>query len=92
MFLSIQNGLLNIFNFIVAIVAGFLCERVGRRRLFMISTIGMFVFWLLQTIFVAIYAHNNNAKGVAHAVIGMICMCSIRTLHSIVLIQVFELP
>ncbi|KAF8196545.1 general substrate transporter [Pholiota molesta] len=66
------NGLLNIFNFIVAIVAGFLCERVGRRRLFMISTIGMFVFWLLQTIFVAIYAHNNNAKGVAHAVIGMI--------------------
>ncbi|KAF8953989.1 general substrate transporter [Flammula alnicola] len=66
------NGLLNIFNFIVAISAGFLCERVGRRRLFMTSTIGMFVFWLLQTVCVAIYAHDNTNKAAAHTVIVMI--------------------
>ncbi|KIM45610.1 hypothetical protein M413DRAFT_344480 [Hebeloma cylindrosporum] len=66
------NGLLNIFNFIVAIVAGFLCERVGRRRLFMISTIGMLVFWTLQTVCVAIYAKDNTNTAAAHTVVGMI--------------------
>lgn len=34
------NGVLNIFNFFVAIFAGLLCDRVGRRRLFITSTIG----------------------------------------------------
>lgn len=68
-----QNGLLNIFNFIVAIIAGFLCERVGRRRLFMTSTIGMLIFWTLQTVCVAVYAHDNNNKAAAHTVVGMIC-------------------
>jgi sugar porter (SP) family MFS transporter len=66
------NGLLNIFNFIVAIVAGFLCERVGRRRLFMTSTIGMFVFWLLQTICVIIYAKDNTNTAAGHTVVVMI--------------------
>jgi len=66
------NGILNIFNFIVAIMAGFLCERVGRRRLFMTSTIGMLVFWTLQTVCVALYAQDNSRKGAAHTVIAMI--------------------
>ena len=35
-----QNGILNIFNFIVAMIAGLLCDRVGRRPLFLTSTIG----------------------------------------------------
>jgi MFS family permease len=35
-----QNGFLNIFNFIVAIIAGLLCDRLGRRPLFLASTIG----------------------------------------------------
>ena len=35
-----QNGFLNIFNFIVAIIAGLLCDRLGRRPLFIASTIG----------------------------------------------------
>ncbi|KAF5328747.1 hypothetical protein D9619_011586 [Psilocybe cf. subviscida] len=64
------NGLLNIFNFIVAIIAGFLCERVGRRRLFMTSTIGMFVFWLLQTICVIIYAKDNTNTAAGHTVVS----------------------
>ncbi|KAH9915058.1 general substrate transporter [Epithele typhae] len=34
------NGILNIYNFFVAIIAGSLCDRVGRRPLFIISTVG----------------------------------------------------
>lgn len=66
------NGILNIFNFIVAIAAGFLCERVGRRRLFMTSTIGMLVFWTVQTICVSLYAQDNSRHGAAHTVIASI--------------------
>ncbi|KAF8149400.1 general substrate transporter [Crassisporium funariophilum] len=65
------NGILNIFNFIVAIVAGFLCDKVGRRRLFMTSTIGMLVFWTLQTACFAVYTEHGS-KMAAHAVIAMI--------------------
>ncbi|KDR67799.1 hypothetical protein GALMADRAFT_216182 [Galerina marginata CBS 339.88] len=66
------NGILNIFNFFVAIIAGFLCERVGRRRLFMTSTIGMLVFWTLQTVCVSLYAQDNTRTAAAHTVIVMI--------------------
>ncbi|KAJ8463128.1 hypothetical protein ONZ45_g17696 [Pleurotus djamor] len=65
------NGILNIYNFFVAIIAGLLCDRVGRRRLFMISTIGMVVFWTLQTICFALYAEHGLTKA-GHAVIAMI--------------------
>ena len=34
------NGILNIYNFIIAIVAGLLCDKVGRRPLFIASTVG----------------------------------------------------
>jgi len=66
------NGILNIFNFIVAIMAGFLCERAGRRRLFMASTIGMLVFWTLQSVCFSLYSQDPSRKGAAHTVIAMI--------------------
>ncbi|KAF9456247.1 general substrate transporter [Collybia nuda] len=65
------NGLLNIFNFFVAIIAGLLCDKVGRRRLFMISAVGMLLFWTLQTICFSIYAQHHN-EAAAHTVIAMI--------------------
>ncbi|PPQ71576.1 hypothetical protein CVT24_006431 [Panaeolus cyanescens] len=55
------NGILNIFNFIVAIIAGFLCEKVGRRKLFMLSTTGMLFFWSLETACFAAYKQYHNA-------------------------------
>ena len=36
----VQNGILNIYNFIIAISAGLLCDKAGRRPLFLASTIG----------------------------------------------------
>lgn len=44
------NGILQIWNFGVAIIASFLVERLGRRFLFMTSCIGMIIFWTAQTI------------------------------------------
>ncbi|KAF9445992.1 general substrate transporter [Macrolepiota fuliginosa MF-IS2] len=65
------NGILNIFNFFVAIVAGLLCDRVGRRRLFLTSTIGMVLFWTLQTICFALNSQHGD-KRAAHAFIAFI--------------------
>ncbi|KAF8802709.1 MFS general substrate transporter [Phlegmacium glaucopus] len=57
----VQNGILNIFKFIVAIVTSFLCERVVRRRLFLTSTIACF----------AVYSQTGDTRA-AHTVIAMI--------------------
>ncbi|KAF9050548.1 general substrate transporter [Panaeolus papilionaceus] len=65
------NGFLNIFNFIIAIVAGFLCDKVGRRPLFLISCGGMLLFWTLQTICFALYAQGGDLNA-GHTVIAMI--------------------
>ncbi|RDB15613.1 Lactose permease [Hypsizygus marmoreus] len=65
------NGLLNIWNFFIAIIAGLLCDKVGRRRLFMISTIGMVFFWTLQTVCFSLYTQHQHPPA-GHAVIAMI--------------------
>ena len=72
------NGILQIWNLAWALFASFMCERIGRRTLFLTSCVGMFVFFTLQTICSALYAksisgatpHPNNAA--AHAVIAFI--------------------
>ncbi|EGO26001.1 hypothetical protein SERLADRAFT_355924 [Serpula lacrymans var. lacrymans S7.9] len=65
------NGLLNIFNFIVAIGAGFCCDRAGRRPLFLASCIGMIVFWTCQTICFSIDQQTGSLVA-GHAVIVFI--------------------
>ncbi|KAF8633809.1 hypothetical protein AX15_001250 [Amanita polypyramis BW_CC] len=65
------NGILNIFNFIVAIIAGLLCDRVGRRPLFLTSTIGMVIFWTIQTICLSLYSQYKT-EGTGPAIIVMI--------------------
>ena len=62
------------FNALVAIIAGLLCDKVGRRPLFIASTIGMFVFWVLQTACFALYSEKGDIKA-AHTFIAMICEC-----------------
>lgn len=56
------NGCLAIYNFLVAIGASFLVERVGRRKLFIFSTAGMFVAFILWTTFAACEYPRTNAR------------------------------
>ncbi|KIJ36377.1 hypothetical protein M422DRAFT_782283 [Sphaerobolus stellatus SS14] len=65
------NGLLQIWNFIFALAGAFLCDRVGRRKLFIGSCIGMLVFRIAQTICFAQTAITGS-KAAAHGVIAFI--------------------
>ncbi|GJJ12800.1 hypothetical protein Clacol_007045 [Clathrus columnatus] len=65
------NGILQIWNLAVSLVASALCERAGRRPLFIISCVGMLVMWTAQTIcFAEVSIHNTTPA--AHAFIAFI--------------------
>ncbi|KAJ9660188.1 hypothetical protein H2198_002694 [Neophaeococcomyces mojaviensis] len=68
---NLINGCLQIFNLIVAVGMCFFVEKVGRRKLFLISTAGMLVTFIVWTICSARYAIDGN-HGAANAVIAMI--------------------
>ncbi|KAI0287509.1 hexose transporter [Russula brevipes] len=65
------NGILQLWNLFWAIVGSLLCDRVGRRTLFLVSSAGMFVWFTLQTITTARYLSTLN-DAAAHAVIAFI--------------------
>jgi len=54
------SGFLNIFNLICAVLAGLLCDKVGRRKLFLASNTAMLVFWTLLTITLSQYTQNHS--------------------------------
>ncbi|TRM63692.1 general substrate transporter [Schizophyllum amplum] len=65
------NGILQIWNQFWALGAGLLVNRIGRRTLFLWSTIGMFLFFTVQTICSARFAIEGN-DAAAHAVVAFI--------------------
>ncbi|KDQ55623.1 hypothetical protein JAAARDRAFT_195461 [Jaapia argillacea MUCL 33604] len=65
------NGILSIWNFCVCVIASLLCDKVGRRGLFLVSTFGMLVFWTLQTVCFSLYSEHGNAAA-GHTFIAMI--------------------
>jgi hypothetical protein len=65
------NGILQIWNLFWAMLASFLCEKAGRRLLFISSCVGMLVFFTLQTICSALYAEHGSSAA-AHSVIAFI--------------------
>ncbi|KAF8578073.1 general substrate transporter [Ramaria rubella] len=65
------NALLSTENVIIAVGAACLCDKAGRRTLFIISTAGMLVTFTLQTVFSALYAQGGGTA-MAHAVIAFI--------------------
>jgi len=65
------NGFLNIANFLCAITAALLCEKIGRRRLFIASCSLMLLFWSMLTLGIALYAQNED-KRAAYAVVAFI--------------------
>jgi len=68
---NLINGILQIFNCTVAVLAGLYCDRLGRRFLFITSCIGMLIFFMLQTVCSAIYAQRGSTTA-AHAVVAFI--------------------
>jgi len=65
------NGILNIINEIVAVSMCFLVDKVGRRLLFLVSTSGMLVSFIVWTICSARQAETKS-KAAGNAVIAMI--------------------
>ncbi|KAF5856058.1 hypothetical protein ETB97_007979 [Aspergillus alliaceus] len=68
---NLINGCLNILNLIVAVTMCFFVDKVGRRKLFLISTAGMLVAFIVWTICSARY-EVNHASAAANAVVAMI--------------------
>lgn len=65
------NGILQIWNIFISVIASFLVERVGRRLLFLSSCVGMLVFFTCQTACSGVFA-KTGSQGAAHAVIAFI--------------------
>lgn len=68
---NLINGCLQIMNFIVALTMCFFVEKIGRRKLFLVSTAGMLVAFIVWTICSARYDTQHNTAS-ANAVIAMI--------------------
>jgi MFS family permease len=65
------NGILQIWNFILALGAAALVDKIGRRTLFLTSGVGMFVFFSAQTICFAVFMEKGYQPA-ANAVIAFI--------------------
>lgn len=65
------NGILQIWNLGWALLASAYCDKIGRRKLFMASGIGMAVFFTMQTVCSAVF-QVHGSSGAAHAVIAFI--------------------
>ncbi|KAH6723180.1 general substrate transporter [Leptodontidium sp. MPI-SDFR-AT-0119] len=68
---ALINGILSIWNFGIALTSAFLTERIGRRPLFRISTIGMLIIFTVWTICSALFA-QTGANSAAIAVLVFI--------------------
>lgn len=69
---TLINGLLQIFNWIIAISLGALMvDRVGRRTLFLVSTAGMLVSYIVWTVLTAQFVQTKDTA-LGRAVVGMI--------------------
>jgi MFS family permease len=68
---NLINGILQIWNLICAVTAAVIVDKVGRRPLWLVSTTGMLVFFVLQTICTGVYT-EQGVKSAGTASIAMI--------------------
>ncbi|KAL2072932.1 hypothetical protein VTL71DRAFT_10256 [Oculimacula yallundae] len=58
---TLINGMLQLFNWAISVLAGALMvDRLGRRTLFLISTVGMLVSYICWTVLNSVFARDNN--------------------------------
>ncbi len=65
------NGILQIWNLAWALLASSLVDKLGRRLLFMLSAVGMFIFFSAQMICFAVHTEKGT-KAAADALIAFI--------------------
>lgn len=68
---TLINGLLQIFNFVVALSAAFLVDRIGRRTLFNFSGV---VMLLSYTVWTACSAVNNQTGSQPAGIVVIVCL------------------
>ncbi|KAJ3739943.1 hexose transporter [Lentinula detonsa] len=69
------NGILTIWSLIWALVASGLIDRLGRRLLFLSSTIGVLLAWIAQTVSFAVF-WEHGIPAAAHSLIAFIFLFS----------------
>lgn len=68
---TLINGLLQVFNFAASVAAAFLVDRLGRRTLFIWSSIGMLVSFIVWT---ACSAVNSETGSQAAGIVVVACV------------------
>ncbi|KAM0212560.1 hypothetical protein ACHAPQ_004927 [Fusarium lateritium] len=68
---ALVNGILNVYNFALALTTAFFVERLGRRILFRLSTVGMLAVFIAWTIASARF-HDTGASAAGIAVMVLI--------------------
>ena len=68
---TLINGLLQIFNFAAALSAAFLVDRLGRRALFLWSSVGMLVSYIVWT---ACSAVNSDTGSKPAGIVVVVCL------------------
>ncbi|KAF3024198.1 hypothetical protein G7054_g2719 [Neopestalotiopsis clavispora] len=68
---TLINGLLQIFNFAAALSAAFLVDRLGRRTLFLWSSIGMLVSYIVWTACSAVNAETGSKSA---GIVVVVCL------------------
>ncbi|KAF6805297.1 lactose permease [Colletotrichum musicola] len=60
---ALINGLLQVFNWFAAVFAGaMMVDRIGRRKLFLISTAGMLVCYIVWTVLTSVFTRTRDER------------------------------
>ncbi|KAH3670389.1 hypothetical protein OGAPHI_000904 [Ogataea philodendri] len=70
---TLINGFLQLWNWLCAITGVLLVDKLGRRTLFLISMIGLFIFYIPLTAITAVY--QEQGKNIGQAIIVFIFLC-----------------
>ncbi|TDZ24460.1 Lactose permease [Colletotrichum orbiculare MAFF 240422] len=69
---ALINGLLQVFNWLAAIFAGaMMVDRLGRRKLFLVSTAGMLACYVVWTVLTSVFARTQDDRA-GYAVVAFI--------------------
>jgi MFS family permease len=70
---TLINGILTIVNYITALIAVFFVSKVGRRTMFICSTLGMLFSFAAFTACIAVYNEGGQKnKAAANAALGLV--------------------